>query len=97
MSERKWHAFMNYLCCRKLFLRGNGTHSWRSCASPLLPTTFRINGRGKFAADLRNRLEQDFFSQFQDPIEVNSSHSQELISGFAFSSISQAVIYKYSE
>ena len=42
-----------------------------------LPTTFRINGRGKFAADLRNRLEQDFFSQFQDPIEVNSSHSRE--------------------
>ena len=39
-----------------------------------LPTTFRINGRGKFAADLRNRLEQDFFSQFQEPIEVSSSH-----------------------
>jgi 16S rRNA C967 or C1407 C5-methylase (RsmB/RsmF family) len=35
-----------------------------------LPTTFRINGRGKFAADLRNRLEQDFFNQFQEPIEV---------------------------
>ena len=36
-----------------------------------LPTTFRINGRGKFAADLRNRLEQDFFSQFKEPIEVS--------------------------
>ena len=35
-----------------------------------LPTTFRINGRGKFAADLRDRLEQDFFSQFKEPIEV---------------------------
>ena len=35
-----------------------------------LPTTFRINGRGKFAADLRNRLEQDFFSQFKEPVEV---------------------------
>ena len=43
-----------------------------------LPTTFRINGRGKFAADLRNRLEQDFFSQFQEPVEVSSSHSQGL-------------------
>ena len=37
-----------------------------------LPTTFRINGRGKFAADLRDRLEQDFFSQFKEPIEVRS-------------------------
>jgi len=36
-----------------------------------LPTTFRINGRGKFAADLRNRLEQDFFNQFKEPIEVS--------------------------
>lgn len=36
-----------------------------------LPTSFRINGRGKFAADLRNRLEQDFFSQFKEPVEVS--------------------------
>ena len=40
-----------------------------------LPTTFRINGRGKFAADLRNRLEQDFFSQFKEPVEVTTAAS----------------------
>lgn len=30
-----------------------------------LPTTFRINGSGKFAADLRDQLAQDFLSSFQ--------------------------------
>jgi hypothetical protein len=35
-----------------------------------LPITFRINGRGKFAADLRDRLEQDFFSQFDNNMLV---------------------------
>ena len=30
-----------------------------------LPTTFRINGSGKFAADLRDHLAQDFLSSFQ--------------------------------
>ena len=29
-----------------------------------LPTTFRINGSGRFAADLRDRLGRDFLSQF---------------------------------
>ena len=29
-----------------------------------LPMTFRINGSGRFANDLRNKLESDFFSQF---------------------------------
>ncbi|KAK9821102.1 hypothetical protein WJX81_004428 [Elliptochloris bilobata] len=29
-----------------------------------LPTSFRINGSGKFAAGLRDHLENDFFSQF---------------------------------
>jgi len=29
-----------------------------------LPTSFRINGGGKFAATLRDHLETDFFSQF---------------------------------
>ena len=40
-----------------------------------LPITFRINGSGKFAADLRDRMENDFFSQFADgpvPIIVGS-------------------------
>ena len=37
-----------------------------------LPTTFRINGRGRFAADLRDRLQQDFFSQFSEHMEVGA-------------------------
>lgn len=37
-----------------------------------LPTTFRINGRGRFAADLRDRLQQDFFSQFNENMEVGA-------------------------
>jgi hypothetical protein len=28
-----------------------------------LPTTFRINGSGKYAADLRDKLEHDIFSR----------------------------------
>jgi hypothetical protein len=36
-----------------------------------LPITFRINGSGKFAHDLRARLEKDFLSSFSDgPIKV---------------------------
>lgn len=35
-----------------------------------LPTTFRINGRGRFAADLRDRLQKDFFSQFSEKMVV---------------------------
>ncbi|KAK9814454.1 hypothetical protein WJX72_006165 [[Myrmecia] bisecta] len=35
----------------------------KTLAKPL-PTTFRINGHGKFADDLRVRLEKDFFAEF---------------------------------
>jgi hypothetical protein len=36
-----------------------------------LPTTFRINGSGKFAEDLRNQLETDFLASFtQGPVKV---------------------------
>ncbi len=36
-----------------------------------LPASFRINGSGKFAADLRDRLENDFFAPFkQGPLEA---------------------------
>lgn len=35
-----------------------------------LPAAFRINGSGRFAADLRDRLTQDFFSQFSARIMV---------------------------
>lgn len=36
-----------------------------------LPTTFRINGSGKFAEDLRTQLETDFLASFtQGPVKV---------------------------
>ena len=36
-----------------------------------LPASFRINGSGKFASDLRDRLENDFFAPFkQGPLEA---------------------------
>ena len=39
-----------------------------------LPTTFRINGSGRFAADLRDRLDRDFLSQFSgEPIYVRAT------------------------
>ena len=42
-----------------------------SLKSPL-PTTFRINGSSKFAADLRDHLAADFLSRFSDgPIVVS--------------------------
>ena len=42
-----------------------------------LPTTFRINGTGKFAADLRDRLDNDFFARLrQESMEVRKSSNQ---------------------
>lgn len=36
-----------------------------------LPTTFRINGSGKFAEELRTQLETDFLASFtQGPVKV---------------------------
>ena len=35
-----------------------------------LPTTFRVNGSGRFAADLRDRLAQGYFAQLSGDIEV---------------------------
>lgn len=37
----------------------------------MLPTTFRINGSGKFAEELRNRLQTNFLASFGDgPVKV---------------------------
>lgn len=45
--------------------------AFMTCLKSSLPVTFRINGSGKFANDLRDRLESDFFSHFnQGPILV---------------------------
>lgn len=42
-----------------------------ACMRQPLPITFRINGTGRFAAELRTRLERDFFSNIQStPMEV---------------------------
>jgi multisite-specific tRNA:(cytosine-C5)-methyltransferase/tRNA (cytosine34-C5)-methyltransferase len=39
-----------------------------------LPITFRINGSGRFANELRQKLESDFFSHFSEgPVMVSSS------------------------
>jgi multisite-specific tRNA:(cytosine-C5)-methyltransferase/tRNA (cytosine34-C5)-methyltransferase len=36
-----------------------------------LPITFRINGSGRFANELRQKLESDFFSHFSEgPVMV---------------------------
>ena len=45
-----------------------------------LPTTFRINGSGRFAADLRDRLDRDFLSQFggEEDIYVSSLNPKTL-------------------
>lgn len=42
-----------------------------ACMRQPLPITFRINGTGPFAAQLRTRLEKDYLSQLQAaPMEV---------------------------
>lgn len=42
-----------------------------------LPLTFRINGSGRFAHDLRSKLETDFFSGFaQGPIMIDGEEVQ---------------------
>lgn len=42
-----------------------------------LPTTFRINGTGQFAHDLRDRLQSDFMSRFSDaPLEIDGEQVQ---------------------
>jgi hypothetical protein len=39
----------------------------------VLPSTFRINGSGKFANSLRDKLNADFFSKLVGNIVVGSS------------------------
>jgi hypothetical protein len=42
-----------------------------------LPITFRINGSGRYANELRENLESDFFANFsKGPIVVSSSTQQ---------------------
>ena len=45
--------------------------AFMACLRRPLPTTFRINGGGKFAADLRDHLDTAFFAKLrQGPITV---------------------------
>ncbi len=56
---------MTWLCADSQGIVPEG--EWEEFMAALrrpLPAAFRINGSGKFAADLRDRLTQDFFSQF---------------------------------
>ncbi len=47
--------------------------AFMACIRTPLPTTFRINGCGKFAIELRNKLQSDFFADFShEPIMVSS-------------------------
>ncbi len=47
-----------------------------ACLQRPLPVTFRINGSGRFADILREKLQSDFFSHFQQgPMFVSASYS----------------------
>ena len=62
--------FVEYYKKQGVVPEGEWDHFMEVLRMPL-PTTFRINGTGKFATDLRDKLESDFLSNFnQDPIMV---------------------------
>ena len=61
-----------------------------------LTTTFRINGTGKFATDLRDKLESDFLSNFnKDPIMVWRSFPLLRLVSKLFGSWSPQVLSQY--
>ena len=68
--------FVEYYQKQKVVPEGEWDDFMEVLRTPL-PTTFRINGTGKFATDLRDKLESDFLSNFnKDPIMVeNKTHS----------------------
>ncbi len=69
------HSYARHLCntyttfsvlqtaVQKIVPEGEWDAFLASLRTPL-PTSFRISGSGKFAATLRDHLENDFFSQF---------------------------------
>ena len=64
-------AFEDYYQYQKIVPEGQWNDFMAALRTPL-PTTFRINGTGKFAADLRDRFESDFCSKLKmAPTEVN--------------------------
>lgn len=69
-------AFEEYYQAQQIVPEGEWDNFMAALRSSL-PTTFRINGSGRFAADLRDRLGRDFLSQFSggEPIYVCPSAS----------------------
>lgn len=64
-------AFEEYYRTQQIAPEGEWEAFMAALRSPL-PTTFRINGSGRFAADLRDRLDRGFLSQFSgEPIIVS--------------------------
>ncbi|DBB17237.1 hypothetical protein WJX82_009382 [Trebouxia sp. C0006] len=69
-SEYNNELFVEYYKKQGVVPEGQWDEFMEVLKTPL-PTTFRINGTGKFATDLRDKLESDFLSNFnKDPIMV---------------------------
>lgn len=69
-SEYNNELFVEYYKKQGVVPEGQWEEFMEVLKTPL-PTTFRINGTGKFATDLRDKLESDFLSNFnKDPIMV---------------------------
>ena len=63
-------AFEEYYKHQKIVPEGHWEDFMGALRTPL-PTTFRINGTGKFASDLRDKLEFDFCAKLNmAPTEV---------------------------
>ena len=69
-GEQSNAAFEEYYKQQNIVPEGEWDSFMAALRAPL-PTTFRINGSGRFAGDLRDRLEKDFWKQFGgDPTQV---------------------------
>eukprot|EP00798_Chlamydomonas_sp_ICE-L_P013848 gene13848-19771_t len=63
-SEKRNDAFDEYYKGQKIVPEAEW-EEFLTCLRKPLPVTFRINGTGRFADHLRDRLKTDFFSQFK--------------------------------
>ena len=61
--DKSNEAFEEYYKGQGIVPEGEWDEFLRVLRKPL-PVTFRINGSGKFADHLRDKLENDFFKQF---------------------------------
>ena len=75
MSLPVLQLFVEYYQKQKVVPDGQWEDFMSMLKTPL-PTTFRINGTGKFATDLRDKFESDFLANFnKDPIMVRQGLS----------------------